>query len=661
MLLANHTVFDPNMNVRDEEMARQTKIFEEILDILITAGYHRARINTLSSFDKVVGGLCWCIVNSGEAVDADILFTENLTIGERITLSEAIVNAMKLMFCPYNLQPHQIQGGVGGTDYAAVKPVIIWLIKKFLDVREEREALLRKIAVFQFSKSYKFPHENDNNVSIDLAKVLRKNKVSRQFKRSVSDKEESEETKVHSCLLEYGEKVIGNGGKSGGGKDDKNSKGDKDSSSMVGMDGFINIGLSEGGILSNGSLSGKSPDDLSKFEKKLMQEAAKAQREQAAYDAKFVQQETELLESMDLLEDGDENIQGKSIGSLIVMGSDSINLSKDKYMHDMEENKKIAESNIQGGVFGKEIAYQRQKQKLKEKQDQLDVKQAEAQTKADEIESILNEFLRKKEIASQHREDLEKQLKDLMDAEAQSSDQQREDLARLKDLVILNESLKIQEGAFKSNCKSQMTSLKEQIRKLESAENDEDNEENQKLKSIEDMHANVMEKYNRLLSTLAETNLEVSSNTRVIDDIPTRTELIQYERRFQELYQQVAWKLEETRKYYALYNSLDKNLQFLQKNVRILNSIHENFTEAMSSSQGKEEFLNQIATIKKGVEESLQAQTDLLTQKEQQVEQSNSIYQVLVDQQRAYFQAVKDFQSECDKNSWLAQKLEEAA
>jgi len=273
----------------------------------------------------------------------------------------------------------------------------------------------------------------------------------------------------------------------------------------------------------------------------------------------------------------------------------------------------------------------------------------------------LNEFLRKKEIASQHREDLEKQLKDLMDAEAQSSDQQREDLARLKDLVILNESLKIQEGAFKSNCKSQMTSLKEQIRKLESAENDEDNEENQKLKSIEDMHANVMEKYNRLLSTLAETNLEVSSNTRVIDDIPTRTELIQYERRFQELYQQVAWKLEETRKYYALYNSLDKNLQFLQKNVRILNSIHENFTEAMSSSQGKEEFLNQIATIKKGVEESLQAQTDLLTQKEQQVEQSNSIYQLLVDQQRAYFQAVKDFQSECDKNSWLAQKLEEAA
>ena len=70
--------------------------YEEIIAMLIEAGYFRAQIQTLSQFDKVVGGLCWCIVNSGEAVDADILFTENATIGQRITLSEAIVSAMSL-------------------------------------------------------------------------------------------------------------------------------------------------------------------------------------------------------------------------------------------------------------------------------------------------------------------------------------------------------------------------------------------------------------------------------------------------------------------------------------------------------------------------------------------------------------------------------------
>lgn len=66
---------------------------------------------------------------------------------------------------------------------------------------------------------------------------------------------------------------------------------------------------------------------------------------------------------------------------------------------------------------------------------------------------------------------------------------------------------------------------------------------------------------------LAEANLEVASTIRVIDDTPTRTELIQYEKRFVELYQQVAWKLEETKKYYDLYNTLDTSLGFIQKEV----------------------------------------------------------------------------------------------
>lgn len=69
-------------------------------------GYHRVRIATLSPFDRVVGGLCWCITvratslcfsvrssaviaivreqNSGVDVNVDILFEENSTIGQRM-------------------------------------------------------------------------------------------------------------------------------------------------------------------------------------------------------------------------------------------------------------------------------------------------------------------------------------------------------------------------------------------------------------------------------------------------------------------------------------------------------------------------------------------------------------------------------------------------
>lgn len=65
---------------------------------------------------------------------------------------------------------------------------------------------------------------------------------------------------------------------------------------------------------------------------------------------------------------------------------------------------------------------------------------------------------------------------------------------------------------------------------------------------------------------------------------------------------QVAWKLEETRKYYDMYNTLDTTLNFLQKEVKLLNSISENFHEAMKSTHSKGEFSKQFETIVHGVE-----------------------------------------------------------
>lgn len=67
---------------------------------------------------------------------------------------------------------------------------------------------------------------------------------------------------------------------------------------------------------------------------------------------------------------------------------------------------------------------------------------------------------------------------------------------------------------------------------------------------------------------------------------------------------QVAWKLEETRKYYDMYNTLDTTLTFLQKEVKLLNSISENFHDAMRSSQSKVEFSKQFESIVQGVEVS---------------------------------------------------------
>jgi len=58
--------------------------YGEIIELLLAAGYFRARISTLSPFDRVIGGLAWCLTNSAVDVDIDVVFIENATIGQKM-------------------------------------------------------------------------------------------------------------------------------------------------------------------------------------------------------------------------------------------------------------------------------------------------------------------------------------------------------------------------------------------------------------------------------------------------------------------------------------------------------------------------------------------------------------------------------------------------
>jgi pyrimidine deaminase RibD-like protein len=66
--------------VKDEDLLR----YNSIIDVLLAAGYFRVRIATLSPFDKVIGGTCWCISNSNVDVDVDVSFQEDANIGQKM-------------------------------------------------------------------------------------------------------------------------------------------------------------------------------------------------------------------------------------------------------------------------------------------------------------------------------------------------------------------------------------------------------------------------------------------------------------------------------------------------------------------------------------------------------------------------------------------------
>ncbi len=72
-----------------------------------------------------------------------------------------------------------------------------------------------------------------------------------------------------------------------------------------------------------------------------------------------------------------------------------------------------------------------------------------------------------------------------------------------------------------------------------------------------------------------------------------QAELLQYERRFVELYELVSEKLVETRKYYALHNTLEDSHKFMSDEVNLLDKITEGFAPSMKSQKGREQHTGQ--------------------------------------------------------------------
>lgn len=104
---------------------------------------------------------------------------------------------------------------------------------------------------------------------------------------------------------------------------------------------------------------------------------------------------------------------------------------------------------------------------------------------------------------------------------------------------------------------------------------------------------------------------------------------------------QVAEKLKETRKYFALFNTLNDRRTFLNKEVEILEFLIANVNSCFVSTQSKEAFLNSFRATLEGVARSTKQVNDRLTQDQAALEVVEAKYNSCVDEQRNYFKAVK--------------------
>jgi len=96
----------------------------------------------------------------------------------------------------------------GGSDYSALQIVIVWLIKKYFERRNEKDIQFRNESLYHFSKNYTLPGDYDSKlhgISANFSRILKCNKAVKLYKRRELTKGASEDTRVRACLMEFGE------------------------------------------------------------------------------------------------------------------------------------------------------------------------------------------------------------------------------------------------------------------------------------------------------------------------------------------------------------------------------------------------------------------------------------------------------------------------
>ncbi|NXJ52941.1 CCD93 protein, partial [Spizaetus tyrannus] len=602
----------PPQEVETREDEEQNIKLTEILELLVAAGYFRARIKGLSPFDKVVGGMTWCITTCSFDIDVDLLFQENSTIGQKIALTEKIVSVLPKMKCPHRLEPHQIQG----LDFIHIFPVVQWLVKRAIETREEMGDYIRSYSISQFQKTHRLPEDDEflqrkEKAIKTVTDIFEVYKPQRKYKRQKGAEELlDEESKVHATLLEYGRRYgfSRQPGKTEQAEDKK-------------------IALPPG-LAAAGKAEPCDEDDL-----------------QAAEELRI----KTLMTGMAAMATEEGKLTASTVGQIVGLQSDEIKQIVSEYAEKQSELSAEERPERLGAAqqhrrkvasLNKQIL---QKNKLLE---ELQAKCTDLQAKCTEAKKTLTEV-------KSYSEKLDKELAALETIESQADSSI---LQSLRALVAMNENLKSQEQEFKAHCREEMERLQQNIEnfKAEAVENAEEEEPN---KIIEQQYKTEKDKLQKIRLLLARRNREIAILQRRIDEVPSRAELTQYQKRFIELYSQVSATHKETKQFFTLYNTLDDKKVYLEKEVNLLNSIHDNFHQAMASSGSREQFLRQMEQIVEGIKQNRMKMEKKKQENKMRRDQLNDEYLELLEKQRLYFKTVKEFKEECRKNEMLLSKL----
>ncbi|CAF1096705.1 unnamed protein product, partial [Adineta ricciae] len=273
-----------------------------------------------------------------------------------------------------------------------------------------------------------------------------------------------------------------------------------------------------------------------------------------------------------------------------------------------------------------------------------------------EIERAKKEKEEKKYQALEIKQQHEQLNEELEQIAVQTTEIDPESLKRVEVLVDEYETVKKQESERRAMYKNEKNQLEQEIEQLETrlqTPEDTDTAETEKFAQIEEQHKLISDRLQKQRIVLAKKNREISAISRQIDDIPTPIELAQYRQAFFHLYNQSAVLYRQTKQNYTLYNTFTDMIDYMTKEITLIESIYQGYPLAIQSQTGKEHFLKQL----EGIVESVRHNRIKIDRRQQEEKFKRDGLNVqlaqLVDKARQYAKVYKDFQEAIQEHEYL--------
>ena len=629
--------------------ARDRGKLDEIIEIFVAGGYYRARYANEGDFDRVVGAFAWGVRSAKGEIDfgdvKDVNEQGNANVKAKIKMCEFVEEALRKMKCPHGLRAHQIQG----LDYDALYPVTQWLVKKVTSTRAEFGDRMRMYSRYVYRRQLEYEVLDDGERGAigrcaAARRELRKTYGAKRLFRRASGKTAPIDTPsrwAKSVLMEYGHKLAGleafasaatavlaasrwkrktKAAKAAGTLKDKKSNPDVLGGGIAALIGKVN------------ALAMQSPGEGE-------DEDEGDEDEEAASELNALRD----LESELALVDGSDTLTNAKARAILGLSGAEILAAAEKFGDDVPLD----------GAVSKMLAVERKiatlERKLAVESAVAEEARARGETAGAEVEAAIAEL----EKVTSYNEKCVEETQKLKDAVQDET--QREAVARIMGLIQRASNSKVDEKAFKAECKKRMAALRDQIES--GGEHTLSAEERAQIDDVDATHSREREKFESERAMLSKRSRAVALLGRKLDDIPTRPELIQYERRFAELYDTVQGKLKETKTYFAAYNVLADTKKYLQKEISLLNSLQTQVQPAMESVSGKSSLVSALASIQDGVVANIKRVDEKLKSEQTVADDIRDELAEAQRQQRQYLSLVKQFKDACARESELRARL----